>query len=87
MNPDNLAGTWRTCRDDNGHPMVGIIEDARGKAVRAEFPDGSVYDYLDVPIETLDLITAYPNSRGCIFNRKVRFAGFRFEKVSERTDR
>ena len=87
MNPDNLADTWRTCRDDNGHPMVGIIEDARGKQVRAQFPDGSVYDYFGVPIGTLDLIAAYPNSRGCIFNRKVRFAGFRFEKVSERTDR
>ncbi len=87
MNPDNLADTWRTCRDDNGHPMVGIIDDARGKSVRAAFPDGSVYDYFGVPVETLDLIAAYPNSRGCIFNRKVRYAGFAFEKVSGRTDR
>ena len=64
--------------------MVGIIEDARGKQVRAQFPDGSVYDYFGVPVETLDLITHYPRSRGCIFNRKVRFAGFQFAKVASR---
>jgi hypothetical protein len=84
MNPDNLATTWRTCRDDNGHPSVGIIEDARGKSVRAQFPDGSVYDYFDVPQSTLDLITAYPRSRGCIFNRKVRFGGYRWQKIKGR---
>jgi hypothetical protein len=61
--------------------MVGIIEDARGKQVRAQFPDGSVYDYFGVPVETLDLITHYPRSRGCIFNRKVRFAGYAFVKI------
>ena len=87
MNPDNLADTWRTCRDDNGHPMVDIFDHVRGRALRVTFPDGSVYNYFDVPSSVVDLIAAYPNSRGCIFNRRVRFAGYRVEKVSGRTDR